>query len=59
MSVAGEVHEFDKGEMMAPGAKALFPLPGLSRVPTPGTEVDFTSINDYGGDVALKGELER
>ncbi len=59
VTVAGERHEFDKGGMVAPGAKALFPLPGLVRTPGPGTEVDFTSINDYGGDVALKGKLER
>jgi chaperone protein EcpD len=55
--VAGQLFVFDKGGMIAPNAKAAFPLKGLSSMPAAGTEVDFTTINDYGGDTLVKGQL--
>jgi chaperone protein EcpD len=56
--VAGHSYVFDKGGMVEPKAKATFPLAGLDRAPAADSEVDFTSINDYGGNVSLKGKLE-
>ncbi|KRE99481.1 molecular chaperone EcpD [Frateuria sp. Soil773] len=55
---AGRSYVSAQGGMVAPGARAAFPLPGLAQPPAAGAEVDFTAINDYGGDVALKGKLE-
>ncbi|MFK2932005.1 fimbria/pilus periplasmic chaperone [Dyella agri] len=59
VTVDGRPYAFDKGGMVAPAAKAFFPLAGLSSLPPAGTEVDFTSINDYGGDKPRKSTLER
>lgn len=56
--VDGHAYVFDRGGMVDPQAKAAFPLKGLTQVPAAGAEVDFTSINDYGGDVPHKARLE-
>jgi chaperone protein EcpD len=55
---AGHSYVFNEGGMVEPNAKATFPLAGLNAAPAAGSEVDFNSINDYGGNVLLKGQLE-
>lgn len=55
---AGQAYVFDKGGMVEPGSRATFALAGLAQAPAAGAEVDFTTINDYGGNVPLKGKLE-
>lgn len=55
--VGGHAYTYAKGGMVDPRAKAAFPLEGLSAVPATGTEVDFTTINDYGGNVSAKAVL--
>jgi len=55
--VDGNAYTFDKGGMVNPRATATFPLSGLTSPPPPGTEVDFTSINDYGAGVPRKSTL--
>jgi len=59
VAVGGQAYAYDKGGMVDPMGKARFPLAGLASVPPAGTEVDFTTINDYGADVVRKAALQR
>ncbi len=46
----------DQGGMVAPGGALRFELPGLAAAAAPGSQVEYTVINDHGGRTELRAK---
>lgn len=55
--VVGNQRTLSEAGMIAPGETRLFPLAGLTVMPTGDAEVEFSAINDYGALVATRKPL--
>lgn len=52
--IAGGVKTTSEPGMIAPGETHFFALPGLKSLPASGAEVEYSAINDYGGQVLTR-----
>ncbi|TLG90793.1 hypothetical protein FEM54_16050 [Pseudomonas edaphica] len=57
--VNGKSYHGENGEMLSPGGRVMFPLKELSGKPGSDVQVDFISINDFGGGDPHIGKLEQ